>query len=97
MRLITAVLVIALTLSFAGPVMSAGFESGDVVVVSLPVGNDLYIGGGKVVVTKSVTGDLVAAGGSMVINGPVGADLCFGPRSQLTVRHTAEHDRHQQR
>jgi hypothetical protein len=54
---------------------AAEFDSGEVVVVSLPVGDDLYIAGGKVLVSEPVKGDAIAAGGSVIINSAVGADL----------------------
>ena len=75
MRRIIAFL-IALVFCCPVPALSrANFDVGDLAVVSLPFGNDLYIAGGKVVVTETVAGDLLAAGGSLIINGPVGADL----------------------
>ena len=60
-----------------------GFENGEVVTVSLPVGDDLYIAGGRITVTEPVAGDLVAAGGTMILNGPVGEDLQIAGGSLL--------------
>lgn len=61
-------------LVFAGPGSATDFKSGDVVVVSLPIGDDIYVAGGKVVISEPAAGDVVAACGSLVLNGAVGGD-----------------------
>jgi hypothetical protein len=75
MRKICVLGVITTVLLSAGLCPAAGFKSGDVIVVSLPFGDDLYVAGGKVVVAEPVAGDLLAAGGNMILNGSVGGDL----------------------
>ena len=75
MRTVFFPVLIALVMQPLGLCPAAAFGSGDVVVVSLPFGDDLYVAGGKVVVTEPVSGDLLAAGGSMIFNGSVGSDL----------------------
>jgi cytoskeletal protein CcmA (bactofilin family) len=75
MRSIIVPIMIAALILSAGLCPAAGFEGGDVVVVSIPIGDDLYVAGGKVILSEPAAGDVVAAGGSLIINGPVGADL----------------------
>jgi len=83
MRSIIVPIMIAAFILSAGLCSAAGFEGGDVVVVSLPIGDDLYVAGGKVILSESAGGDVVAAGGSLIINGPVGADLQIAGGSLL--------------
>lgn len=83
--------VIAAILLSAGLCPAAGFKSGDVIVISLPFGDDLYVTGGKVVVAEPVSGDLLAAGGSLIFNGSVGGDLQVAGGS-LIVNSPVEDD-----
>ena len=91
MRKICVLGVIATVLLSAGLCPAAEFKSGDVIVVSLPFGDDLYVAGGKVVVSEPVAGDLLAAGGRLIINGPVGEDLQIAGGS-LIVNSPVEDD-----
>ncbi len=75
MRTFTVLIMIVGVLFSVGLCQAAGYESGDFIEVSLPVGNDLYVAGGRIVVSEPVAGDLVAAGGSLIFNGPVNEDL----------------------
>jgi hypothetical protein len=83
MRTMIVPVMIVVALFSAVLCQAAGFKSGEVVVVSLPIGDDLYVAGGKVVVSKPAAGDLVAAGGSVIVNSPVGADLTIAGGSLL--------------
>ena len=75
MRTMIVPVVIVVVLFSAVLCPAAGFKSGEVVVVSVPIGDDLYAAGGKVLVSKPAAGDLMAAGGLVIINSPVGADV----------------------
>jgi cytoskeletal protein CcmA (bactofilin family) len=89
MKATTVLFLIAMVLISVGLCPAAGFESGKV-VVSMPIGDDLYLAGGKVVVSEPASGDLVAAGGSLIINGPVGADLQIAGGSLLVNAPVAD-------
>jgi cytoskeletal protein CcmA (bactofilin family) len=91
MRTMIVPVVIVVALFSAALCPAAGFKSGEVVVVSLPIGDDLYVAGGKVVVSKPAAGDLIAAGGSVILNSPVGSDLTIAGGS-LIVNAPVEDD-----
>jgi cytoskeletal protein CcmA (bactofilin family) len=81
---------ICLILFSAALCHGAEFEEGEIIEVSFPLGNDLYVAGSRVVVSEPVTGDLVAAGGSLIVNGPVGEDLQIAGGSLLVNAPVAD-------
>lgn len=64
---------IVLLWCLAAPTPALAFvpRAGDVVVVSEPIQDDVYISGGTVEAVASVDGDLAAVGGTVMLNGPV--------------------------
>ncbi|ELR71929.1 hypothetical protein C900_02168 [Fulvivirga imtechensis AK7] len=53
-------------------------ESGETVVISERVMNDLYVAGGTVTVNTPIEGDLVVAGGTIIVNDSVKQDILVG-------------------
>lgn len=83
MRTMIVPIVIVVVLFSAVLCPAAGFKSGEMVVVSVPIGDDLYVAGGKVVISEPAAGDLIAAGGSLFLNGSVGEDLLIAGGSLI--------------
>jgi cytoskeletal protein CcmA (bactofilin family) len=63
-------LALALTGVLTAPALAFVFRGGDVVTMSEPVRDDLYVAGGTVTVRGPVDGDLVAAGVTVVLESP---------------------------
>lgn len=83
MKLKITILLLTVVLFSAFICQALGSEGNEMAVVSLPIGNDLYMTGGQIVVTEPVTGDLMAVGGSLILNGSVGEDLQIAGGSLL--------------
>lgn len=66
-------------LAAPSPALAFVPRTGNVVVVSEPLQDDVYISGGTVQVASAVDGDVVVAGGTVTLTGPVtGSILAAG-------------------
>ncbi|MBU0727988.1 hypothetical protein KKA95_04860 [Patescibacteria group bacterium] len=59
-------------------VFATTFQSGEEVLVSEVVNDDVYLAGGEVLVQANINGDLIAVGGGLGINANVSQDLTAG-------------------
>ncbi|MFA6039303.1 MAG: polymer-forming cytoskeletal protein [Candidatus Peribacteraceae bacterium] len=68
-------LALALSLVLAVPASAATFRGGDVVALTAPVMDDLYVSGGQVNIEREVNGDLFVVGGRADVQAPVSGGL----------------------
>ncbi len=71
MKCIVLVLMVVWCLATPSPALAFVPRAGNVIVVSEPIQDDVYISGGTVGVVGAIDGDLAAVGGTVTLAGPV--------------------------
>ncbi len=79
MKWVVLVLIGVWCLAIASPALAFVPRAGNVIVVSEPIQDDVYLSGGTVGVVGAIDGDLAAVGGTLTLAGPVtGSILAAG-------------------
>lgn len=66
------------------------FESGDKIVISKPVYQDVYLAGGTITINAPIHGDLIIAGGTININDSVSNDIIIGGGEITLTGHAGD-------
>ena len=88
--MMTALVMIA-SLLLAAPAFASEPVTGDDIVISEDMNDDLYVFGSTIVIDADIDGDVIGAGNTMTINGTVTGDVLFAG-SGLIINGTVEDD-----